>query len=176
MTSLRQDSNKLARAKGVLASIISEIDSLSSDKALQFCEWLLVKAKFFRQHNNKVPFGKLPINMKRGDIVWVRFGINVGDEFGDDGTKGHYALVWARQGFMFVVIPLSSQPRKDDFTVELGKIDELPDNVSFAKLDNIKSISIRRIGWINGLKDGKITINDPLINKIKVAIKKVFLN
>lgn len=160
-----------------MASIVSELYNVDSDKAVFLTDWLLEKTKYYRKHLLRERFNKLPNKMKRGDIVWVQFGINIGDELSDDGTDGHFALIWGQQGFMFIVIPLSKQPRTDDYTVNLGIINGLPENGNtYAKLDNIRSISIRRIRRIREQPDGKVTITDPgKLQMIKDAMTNIFL-
>lgn len=178
MTLLKDNQNKINSIKGKLASIVSELHEIESEKAVLLTDWLLEKAKYFKKHIKKERFNKLPNKMQRGDIVWVQFGMNIGDELSDDGTDGHFALIWGQQGFMFIVIPLSKQPRVDNYTVDLGKVEGLPENGStYAKLDNIRSISIRRIRRIREQPDGKVTISDPaIIQKIKDAMTKVLIN
>lgn len=52
--------------------------------------------------------------MERGDIIWVNFGINVGDEFSDIGTDGHFAIYWSQNGFQIIVIPISAEERQPE--------------------------------------------------------------
>ena len=181
MVILKDDSDALSTIKGKLASIISELNEVDSAKAVELCDWYLEKAKHFKKHEKKERFQKLPNDMKRGDIVWVHMGINIGDEFSDHSTNGHYGLIWGQQGFMFQVIPLSKQGgiKSNTFIVDLGKIPGLPDNNTFAKLDNIRAVSIRRIKRIPGQPNGKIDLNlfDPtLITKINDTVKLKFVN
>jgi len=178
LTLLKDDNGILNSIKGTLMSIPSELRNISSDKALDFSKWLLQKAKYYRIHKLNERFKNIPNGLTRGDVVWVDFGINVGDEFSDEGTEGHYAIIWARQGWMLIAIPLSKQYRNDNFTVPLGKITGLPNNNSYAKLDNIKAINIRRIKKISWLQPlGKAHISDPdLIQRIKDYMKKVFID
>lgn len=174
---LKDDNDMLNSVKGKLSSVLSEIKDVESLKANSFIDWILKKSIYYKQHYFREKFHNLPYQMKRGDIVWVDFGINVGDEFGDDGTDGHFAMIWAQQGFMFIVIPLSKQERVDKYTVNLGIIEGLPySQNSYAKLDNIKSIHIRRIKRINGQDNGKILYeNQSILNDIKSCIFKNFI-
>ncbi|MDP4086121.1 MAG: type II toxin-antitoxin system PemK/MazF family toxin [Bacillota bacterium] len=180
MVLLKDDSNALSTIKGKLASIVSELNEVDSSKAVELCDWYLEKAKYFNKHYKKERFQKLPQDIKRGDIVWVHMGINIGDEFSDHSTKGHFGLVWGQQGFMFHIIPLSKQggPKSNTYIVDLGKIPGLPDNNTFAKLDNIRAVSIRRIKRIAGQPGGKIDLNtvDPtLVTKINDTVKDKFV-
>jgi hypothetical protein len=100
-----------------------------------------------------------PVNISKGDIVRVRFGINVADEFSDlrsDFTMnaGHYAIVLAQKGFMFLVLPMTShsQPSQN------------PDLVMTVDTTNIPGEDVghvvfsQRISRIPGFSDGKYSI------------------
>lgn len=110
----------------------------------------------------------------------VDFGINVGHEFSDMFRDKHFALVWAQQGQVFIVIPLTKQPQKTDnkFVVNLGNIPGLPgERDSFARLDSIRSVSIRRITRMKERPEGKITLMDSdVLQKIQIAIRENFLD
>ena len=175
MAELKNDINSQGIIKGKLASIYSELLNADTSSALKTVDWYLQKTKAFT--TSKFPF--LPNNMQRGDIVRVHFGINIPPEFSDDDTDGHFALIWAQMGHNLIVIPLTKQPQpKENFlSVNLGKIQGLPiDTDTFAKIDAIRSVSIKRIRRIIEQKpDGKITIVDDIIlNKIKEIFKVYF--
>ena len=115
--------------------------------------------------------------LKRGDIIWVEFGINVGTELSDHQTKGHYAIVWAVDLGNVIVIPLSSRPAPGScLTYDVGVIDGLVEEGvnyrSYLKLDAIRSISKRRIGRMPGKCGGKVTIDNKLLTTIQEIIKK----
>lgn len=179
---LKNDEESKNSAKGKLSSILSELGEIESSEALELIDWFLEKAKYFRKHKNREKFQKLPNKMERGDIVWVNFGINVGDEFSDIGTNGHFAIYWSQNGFQIIVIPISAeerQPEKNSFAVKLGQIPGLPlDRDSYAKIDMIRAISIRRIRRIKNQESGKISlksINPELIKAISNKIKEKLL-
>lgn len=179
----KNDLNSINSAKGKLSSIISELGEVESQEALELIDWLLEKAKYFKKHKTKARFQKLPDKMERGDIIWVNFGINVGDEFSDLGTEGHFAIYWSQNGYQIIVIPISAEerkPEKNSYVVNLGRIPGLPsDRDTYAKLDMIRSISIRRIRRIKGQESGKISLkefNSNLINDICKKIKEKFID
>lgn len=166
---LKDDSAAQNTIKGMLSSIVSNLYDVDSKFAIEFCKWLMKKSNYARRHELHERFPALPQNMQRGDIVWVEFGINVGDELSDQYKDGHYAMIWAQQGFTFTVFPLTSSSDKsssNDCDVNIGNVPHLPgDEDSYLKIDMVRSISIRRIRKLNNVRAGKVTITDPVILK-----------
>lgn len=149
-----------------------DIDPLLS---LEYLNWLDKKTNYFRQSVFKLGYGPQPDDIKRGDIVWVEFGVNVGSELSDMSTKGHYALVWLIDLGNVVVIPLTSRPSDSSpLTIELGVIEELnsenTNQTSYLKLDAIRSVSKRRIGRMPSKDGGKITMDADKIELVKKHI------
>lgn len=161
--------------KKVTASINSiekKLANIDSEIASEYLDWLDRKTTFFRQSFERSGYGPQPDDLKRGDIVWVEFGINVGTELSDYSTKGHYAIVWAVDLGNVIVIPLSSRPAPGSMlTFDVGVIEGLVqagvDYRSYLKLDAIRSISKRRIGRMPGKDGGKVSISEELLEKIK---------
>ena len=175
------DKAKQKDAKHAINSIYKKLSSIDSEIAGEFIAWLDKKATYFKESINKSGYNTQPDNIKRGDIVWVEFGINVGTELSDFNTKGHYALVWAVDLGNIVVIPLSSRDAiGSNLTFDIGVIPELneddSDTHSYLKLDAIRSISKRRIARMIGRDDGKITLSKENIKLVEEAIKVAFLN
>lgn len=165
---LKEDENTKSRIKGMLSSVVSNLSELDSSYALEFSKWLLKKSDYARRHILRERFPALPQNMKRGDIVWVEFGMNIGDELSDQYKDGHYAMIWAQQGFVFTVFPLASSEDKsfNDCAVNIGKVNHLPgDGDSYLKVDMIRTVSIRRIRKLNNVRGGKVSIEDKEILK-----------
>ena len=175
------DKAKQKDAKHAFNSIYKKLSSIDSEIAGEFIAWLDKKATYFKESINKSGYNTQPDNIKRGDIVWVEFGINVGTELSDFNTKGHYALVWAVDLGNIVVIPLSSRDAiGSNLIFDIGVIPELneddSDTHSYLKLDAIRSISKRRIPRMIGRDDGKITLSKENIKLVEEAIKVAFLN
>ena len=165
---LIDDHASQGRIRGMLSSIVSNLGEVESDFAIEFCKWLLKKSNYAKRHALRERFPSLPQNMGRGDIVWVEFGINIGDELSDQHKDGHYAMIWAQQGFVFTVFPLTSSEDRafNDCAVNIGRINHLPgDEDSYLKVDMIRSVSIRRIRKLNNVRGGKITVTDQEILK-----------
>ena len=96
--------------KSKVNAVEKKLGNIDSEIALEFIEWIDRKTTFIRQSFARSGYGPQPDDLKRGDIVWAEFGINVGTELSDYSTKGHYALVWAVDLGNVIVIPLSSRP------------------------------------------------------------------
>jgi hypothetical protein len=125
-----------------------------------------------------------PLNISKGDIVHVRFGVNLGDELSDldpslKDLDGHYGIVVAQKGFMFLILPLTSSPLKLndpdlDFYFEglalPGGYDK--SYLAFAKM---RFIHFRRIKRIHGIPDGKKTLLPDQVKKMNAALKKLMI-
>lgn len=175
---LKDSKTHWGKGKGKLSSIMPILREFEADEALELISWFVEKTNYFIAHKKRDRFKNLPNKMERGDIIWTQFGINVGDEFSDFKTDGHFAIYWAQNGFQIIVIPLSAEerkPGKNDFIVNLGEIEGLPKGKdTYAKVDMIRAVSLRRIKRINGQAEGKIAFKSlypesygELIEKIK---------
>ena len=165
------------KINSTLKSIETKLSNIDIEVAEEYIEWIDRKTTFLKQSIERSGYGPQPDDLKRGYIIWVEFGINVGTELSDHQTKGHYAIVWAVDLGNVIVIPLSSRPAPGScLTYDVGVIDGLVEEGvnyrSFLKLDSIRSISKRRIGRMPGKCGGKVTIDNKLLNTIQDIIKK----
>lgn len=170
----------LKKGEKHLKNIEIKLANVDSEVAIEYLYWLDRKTTFFRQSLDRSGYGPQPDDLKRGDIVWVEFGINVGTELSDYSTKGHYAIVWAVDLGNVIVIPLSSHPTPgSQMTFDVGVIEDLVqegvDYRSFLKLDAIRSVSKRRIGRMPGKTGGKVTVNNEILDTIKKLIYTTFI-
>ena len=154
--------------------------NIDSEVAIEFVEWFDKKATYLKQYEQKSSYLPQPDDLKKGDIVWVEFGINVGTELSDRDKKGHYAVVWAIDLGNIIVIPLSSKPIVNSkLCLDLGIIDELNlENEkahSYLKVDAIRSICKRRISRMSKQKNGKISLSSEKINEISNFLKEYFI-
>lgn len=163
----------------ILKNIRKNLINLDPDLTLQYLSWLEKKTMYFRQSVLKVSYGSQPDDIKRGDVVWAEFGVNVGNELSDVFTKGHYALVWAVDLGNVVVIPLTSRNSYNSMLcLDLGIIEglnELDTSHSYLKLDAIRSISKRRIGRMPSKPQGKLSLSEEQLNKVKNHIYNYFV-
>lgn len=163
----------------ILKNIKKNLANLDNDLTIQYLLWLEKKTIYFRQSILKVSYSSQPDDIKRGDVVWVEFGVNVGNELSDIFTKGHYAVVWAVDLGNVVVIPLTSRNSYNSMLcLDLGIIQGLNEegtSKSFLKLDAIRSISKRRIGRMTSKPKGKLSLNEEQLNMIKNHIYNYFV-
>ena len=160
-----------------LKNIENKLNSIDVEVAEEYIEWIDKKTTYLKQSLDRSGYGPQPDDLKRGDIVWVEFGINVGTELSDHQTKGHYAIVWAVDLGNVIVIPLSSRPAPGScLTYDVGVIEGLVDEGvnyrSYLKLDAIRSVSKRRIGRMPGKCGGKVTIDEKLLTTVQDIIRK----
>lgn len=164
----------------VTSSIEKKLLNIDSEIATEFLEWFDKKATYLKQSLQKSSYLPQPDDLKKGDVVWVEFGINVGTELSDRNKKGHYAVVWAIDLGNIIVIPLSSKPiASSKLSLDLGIIDELnlEDSKahSYLKVDAIRSICKRRISRMSKQSSGKVTLDDKTIEKISNFLKENFI-
>ena len=160
-----------------LKNIENKLNNIDSEVAEEYIEWIDKKTTYLKQSLDRSGYGPQPDDLKRGDIIWVEFGINVGTELSDHQTKGHYAIVWAVDLGNVIVIPLSSRPAPGScLTYDVGVIEGLVEEgvnyKSYLKLDAIRSVSKRRIGRMPGKCGGKVTIDQKLLNTAQDIIRK----
>lgn len=169
---------KLTQEK-IFKNIKKNLVNLDPDLCLQYLLWLEKKTSYFRQSVLKVSYGSQPDNIQRGDIVWVEFGVNIGNELSDIFTKGHYALVWAVDLGNVVVIPLTSRNSYNSMLcLDLGIIKGLNDDGitrSYLKLDAIRSVSKRRIGRMPNKPQGKLSLSEAQLDRVKNHIYNYFV-
>lgn len=164
----------------VTKSIEKKLLNIDSEVACEFLEWFDKKATYLKQSTQKSSYLPQPDDLKKGDIVWVEFGINVGTELSDRNKKGHYAVVWAIDLGNIIVIPLSSKPiSSSKLILDLGVIDELnlDDSKahSYLKVDAIRSICKRRISRMSKQSNGKVSLSNEIIDKISNFLKENFI-
>lgn len=205
MTNLRDSSNQ-STVKALHANFWGElldVDEKYAESYLNWCTKQLKENKKNSQHivlkgqlrqateSEKIAIKKqikyvkpkgYPLDVKRGDIVLVQFGINLGDEISDlqkDQTMkkdhGHYSVVLAQKGFMFLVVPLSSQRQKNSVNPDLemcirglGIGDSEESHVVF---NQIQSVHIRRIKNISSLlPEGKMSLDPTVLTNLEEKI------
>lgn len=164
------------RLKGNLSTLLDNLDNLEESKSERFIKWCQEKSTYYRDGILKNKYNPLPNAMKRGDIVMCELGINIPPEFGNDGTGKHFVIIWGQQGHNMIIIPTTKQkpPVSNIYTIELGLIDGMPPVTTYAKLDAIREVSLRRISKVFGQPDGKI-YDETIIRKINNGFKNLFI-
>jgi len=140
-----------------LAQLKAELQEKVSSEAeqIEFIQWFKEQIFKFDKGNNK---GHKKPHVHRKQVIWVDFGINIGQEL----NKAHPAIVlYAEEGRGTVVVaPLTT---KDDttssFVVEIGQIEGMEKEYSHVKVDQIRAISRLRIIMKKNHKDNKWYFN-----------------
>ena len=63
----------------IFKNIRKNLINLDPDLTMQYLLWIEKKTLYFRQSLLKVSYSSQPDDIKRGDIIWVEFGVNVGN-------------------------------------------------------------------------------------------------
>ena len=122
-----------------------------------YLEWIDKKTKIIM--NSPEFINKSKKYIIRGDVVWVEFGFNIGEEF----SGRHPAVVLKNGGKTLLVLPITSkQPTEKQLLsnnyVELGKIYNFKEMKRWVNIFNINPISIERIDFTK--KKGNIKGSD----------------
>ena len=111
-----------------------------------YLEWIDKKTKIIINSPNFIKKSKELI--VRGDVIWVEFGYNIGEEF----SGRHPAVVLKNGGKTLLVLPITSkQPTEKQLAskiyIELGKIYNFRTMRRWVNIFNITPISIERIDF-----------------------------
>lgn len=154
-------SNKNHEKQNVLESQLREIKGRYDDTSN------IIRKEVY-ENLEKVKHKNLPSVIVKGDIIYVKYGIGIGDEL----RKGHYGIVLARRGWLYLIAPLTKtlQPHAAlNITFSgLSLPGEDDTKTSYISYNHIKFVHIRRMENIIKLK--KIHITD------KEKINRIFTN
>lgn len=111
-----------------------------------YLEWIDKKTKIIMNSNYFIKKSKECI--VRGDVVWVEFGFNIGEEF----SGRHPAVVLKNGGKTLLVLPITSKtPTEKQLAsktyVEINKIYNFRTIRRWVNIFNITPISIERIDF-----------------------------
>lgn len=207
---LLKDSSRNLVIRTLSVNLWNELQDVDENYAESYLSWCIEKARANKLHQQEqylkkqlknltlteenknqlqvslknVKHKNHPLGISKGDIVHVRFGVNLGDELSDldpslKTLDGHYGIVVVQKGFMFLVLPLTSHPSRMndpdlDFYFEgLG----LPGGYekSYLAFAKMKFIHFRRIKRIHGIPDGKRCLLPEQILKMNKALKKLMV-
>ena len=143
----------------------NDIFSSSKNNPKEYLKWIdtktqiLINSQFFIEKSKEA--------ILRGDVVWVEFGFNIGDEF----SGRHPAVILKNGGKTLIVLPITSkQPTEKQLAsniyIELDKIFNFKKMQRWVNIFNIQPISIERIDFSQ--KKGNVKGND--LDKISKAL------
>lgn len=139
-------------------------DEIEYKKTKNYLEWLQKKSNIVRNENAfKIPNEQV---LKRGNVVWVEFGFNIGKEFGGR----HPALILRRTGDSVFVVPLSSQEptKKKDWHVEIKKVYGFKNMTRWVNVLRVVSVSVQRIDFSASIGN----VKGEVLNDINEALEK----
>ena len=91
-----------------LQKLVDKTDMEDNDerkRTKNYFDWINKKTQTVIDEKSFNPNDKKYDQVKRGSVIWVEFGFNIGAEFGGK----HPAIVLRRTGSSIFVLPLSSQ-------------------------------------------------------------------
>lgn len=134
--------------------------------ASSFLKYLKRRTEMLDEEDTfQVPNG---IEVKRGKVFWVDFGVNVGEELGGK----HPAIVLRVGGKTAIVVPLSSQEPTDrqkasGAYIEVDKVYGFKDMKRWVNVLNTMPVSLQRFDFDSSSGNVKGYILDRLNNAVK---------
>lgn len=104
--------------------------------------------------------------LKRGAVVWVEFGYNIGNEFGGK----HPALILKNCKEAVIAVPISSKPpteATEKFSVEINKVYNFPPKKRWTNILRMQPVSIQRIDFRSKCGSVSNSVLKDISNKIK---------
>lgn len=165
---------KIAELEKKLENVLDVLQSEDYSEYLDYIDWLInktdlfLKGRSFKKGEDYKKFGVF----KRGDIVLVNFGYNVGAE----KNKIRWAIVIDINNLptfgTVTVVPLTTKQGRTvnhPTCIFVGRIPPLPSNKTYVDVGNIRSISKLRIMRTVG------RANDEILNAVDEKLKELFL-
>lgn len=122
-------------------NINDKLDSLNSNQRQELEKWFAEQIYKLNKVNKNEQLNYVPY-VTRKQVIWVDFGINVGQEL----NYSHPAVVlYSRPNVgTILVAPLTSKQNDSNVVVNIGKIEKF-DGYSYCKIDQIRAVSKLRI-------------------------------
>lgn len=198
---LLKDSTRNFEIRALSVNLWNELQDVDENYAESYLKWCIEKIRANKLHKEELDLKKQlknrtltneakndlqnklrrvkhknhPHNISKGDIVHVRFGVNLGDELSDLDSAlktldGHYAVVIAQKGFMFLIIPLTSSPQRlnDPYLDFYFEGLELPggQDKSYLAFAKMQFVHFRRIKRIHGIPEGKKSLSPEQVKEL----------
>lgn len=103
--------------------------------------------------------------LKRGTVIWVEFGYNIGCEFGGK----HPALILKNCKDSVIVVPISSKApteATEKFNVQIDKVYNFPLKKRWTNILRLQPVSIQRIDFLNRFGSVSNSVLKDISNKI----------
>ena len=144
-------------------------DTESSKKTINYLEWSSLKTDIIDNEDKFLLTEAQSQLIKRGNVIWVNFGFNIGSEFG-----GHHpAVIIRKMGMGVYVIPLDSgkipENKKDkDYLIPIPFVYGLPKMPRHCNIYKMVCIDPRRFDF-NGTYGN---VHGKIMDKISDSLKK----
>lgn len=169
VVSEQEISNNKEALKCTLEQLYSTTDLKDVEdrkRTSNYYDWLNKKTKIIINEKNYVCDEKSK-NIKRGSVVWVEFGFNIGNEFGGR----HPAIVLRKTGNSIFVVPLSSQEpdEKKTYHVKIEKVYNFKNIVRWVNVLKIQNVSLQRVDFNASIGNIKGNVLDGINDAIKIS-------
>lgn len=153
----------LAETEELINQLSDILEGKNNEKVINFLTWAIKKADLgFGEDRNKFGF---PIFRK--GIYWAEYGENIGSE---ENKHRPVAFLWtSRESPIAIVVPLTTQRLDDDYFFHV----DLEEFNNTALVEQIRTISLRRITGPLRRKGRVASLSDNDVLKIDIAIKKL---
>lgn len=155
--------------KCTLEQLYSKTDLEDIDdrkRTSNYYSWLNKKTTIIINEKNYVCDEKSNY-IKRGSVVWIEFGFNIGNEFGGR----HPAIVLRKTGNSIFVIPLSSKEpeEKKPYHVKIDKVYNFKNMVRWVNILKIQNVSLQRVDFDASIGNVKGKVLDSINDAIKIS-------
>lgn len=122
-------------------NIQDELNKLNDEQRKELEKWFMEQIYKLNKVNRNEKLNYVPY-VTRKQVVWVDFGVNVGQEL----NHSHPAVVlYSRPNVGTVLVaPLTSKSNEADVIIDIGEIKDF-EGFSYCKIDQLRAVSKLRI-------------------------------
>lgn len=122
-------------------NIQDELNKLDKSQSQELEKWFMEQIYKLNKVNRNEQLNYVPY-VTRKQVVWVDFGVNVGQEL----NHSHPAVVlYSRPNVGTVLVaPLTSKSNESDVIIDIGEIKDF-EGFSYCKIDQLRAVSKLRI-------------------------------
>ena len=126
---------------GFTLNINDELNKLNKNQKQELEKWFAEQIYKLNKVNKNDQLNYVPY-VTRKQVVWVDFGVNIGQEL----NHSHPAVVlYSRPNVGTVLVaPLTSKQNDSDVVIDIGEIENF-EGFSYCKIDQLRSVSKLRI-------------------------------
>lgn len=144
----------------------NDVESVKRTK--NYLEWSALKTDIIDEEDSFVLSSAQEALIKRGNVLWVNFGFNIGSEFGGK----HPAVIIRKMGKGVYVIPLDSgkipiDKKGKSYFVSIPYVHNFPKLPRYCNVYNLVKIDPRRLDFNNTCG----SIHGKIMDKIRKALE-----